>query len=627
MAQITYTDKNTGDNMLAIDANEIKAVVNANALIQSAGVPKLYVDMVNGLDTNNGDEDAPVKTWSKVFDLVKTGSYKNGFVSVARGSVFTSDDYPDAADVPVTQGHSLAEFPATGMGAVINGFEDYWHGVTIDSYGLGMEPIFDLRKIHTNASWSKTAGRTNIYEISFSSVAETGTTTYGGIWEDGVYLDQIFVNSGGGALVPDFTTETLMLDYLDANPGSWYIDQSVFGTDKYYIHAIDGSDVIANGKEYKSRFFDWFVVSNEGNTTDDSRSFVTVKNMVTIGNSHHNGAIWGANLQLFNITALEVARHGMMVQGYLEKCNVFITNPKFGGGCYHSFSQYQGTRRGTIYKECGAISWEDFDNPASNIAAFYYHAQSGSKMEELQYIDCWAVNCQTMFQSDSNVNLIKIKGGWGKNCKSLFYNIQADASIPCRWEFSDFKFTSNYKDSVALQLATTGNGVYNFNNCEIYWGGLKGFAITASAGTEINIYNSTFVWEFGSETWAKFRLNGGVASPKIRIINSVFANLKGSVLELLETVTGVAITSTDLIIENSTFGDFSVDSNIGIVAIQSAFANITDVDWAETDILNGVPIYGDFGMTQSSLATGRQAGKGIVNVDWVRGFYDLPITR
>ena len=70
MVQITYTDKNIGDNMLAVDANEIKNVVNTNALIQSVGIPKLYVDAVNGLDTNNGDEDAPIKTWSKVFDIV-----------------------------------------------------------------------------------------------------------------------------------------------------------------------------------------------------------------------------------------------------------------------------------------------------------------------------------------------------------------------------------------------------------------------------------------------------------------------------------------------------------------------------------------------------------------------------
>jgi hypothetical protein len=159
-----------------------------------------YANSVTGSDSNPGTSSlAPFATIAKLLTVWQAGQS----VGLAKGSTWREELlYP---------GNSSAVY----------------------AYGAsGNKPILDASDIIPNASWTKTGGRTNVYEFAVVLPARSGEVSFTNCWENDVNL----------ALVADVAT-------CDATAGSYYIAAHE-GAQTLYIHAPGSTDPIANGKTY-----------------------------------------------------------------------------------------------------------------------------------------------------------------------------------------------------------------------------------------------------------------------------------------------------------------------------------------------------------------------------------------
>jgi hypothetical protein len=161
-----------------------------------------YVDSVNGSDSNDGKtERTPLQTIAAL--EAKTIS-PGDVIALARGS------------------HWREQLDITAA------------NVTVLAYGSGARPILDGSDIALNASFSKTAGRTNVYEISITPEWNGSGKDFVNVWEDDTIL-----------------TRAASVANCDANAGSCYPSDEGAGTITLYVHATDSSDVTSNGAVYE----------------------------------------------------------------------------------------------------------------------------------------------------------------------------------------------------------------------------------------------------------------------------------------------------------------------------------------------------------------------------------------
>lgn len=158
----------------------------------------MYVDSVGGSDANSGKTPALAKQTIAGLGTITTGMR----VGLKRGSVWREQ-------LSIAAG-----------------------SVRVGAYGTGAMPILDAADV-VGANWTKTAGRTNIYEFTF-----TNPTSYAGgfpsLWENGARLRWI----------ADLTS-------LDAAPGRMYAATTTGATITVYVYPTGGGDPNANGKTYE----------------------------------------------------------------------------------------------------------------------------------------------------------------------------------------------------------------------------------------------------------------------------------------------------------------------------------------------------------------------------------------
>ena len=160
-----------------------------------------YVDSVNGDDGNDGR--APSRAFKTIARLEAAPLAEYDKVGVARNSNFR-----EQLDIAIDN-------------------------LTVADYGTGSLPVFDASAIAANATFTKTGGRTNVYEITVSPDVD-GVTTFINVWENDSFL-------------------TLATDVAncDATPGSYYVTSHVVAPLTIYVHASDSSDVRTNNKDYE----------------------------------------------------------------------------------------------------------------------------------------------------------------------------------------------------------------------------------------------------------------------------------------------------------------------------------------------------------------------------------------
>lgn len=170
-----------------------------------------YVNPATGSDANDGG--SPNQAWQTVSklndEMLYTGIFSKYHQSSSAGDTIVIDTSAAPLDLAGTnllfRSHAINVRAATGQ---------TWIDIK-------------THKTLANASFSKTGGYTNIYEI-----ADTQANTV--LWEDDKWLAK-----------PNTGTLATALTYLDANPGSFYTD----GT-KMYVHPTGSTNPVTDGKVY-----------------------------------------------------------------------------------------------------------------------------------------------------------------------------------------------------------------------------------------------------------------------------------------------------------------------------------------------------------------------------------------
>jgi hypothetical protein len=106
--------------------------------------------------------------------------------------------------------------------------------VTVKAYGTGADPDLDCSDIAANASWSKTGGRTNVYQIGVTTNYVANEPGFVSVWEDGVRLPIV-----------------ASVAACDAAAGSYYVLNNDSTTPTVYVHSTDSSAMTTNGKVYE----------------------------------------------------------------------------------------------------------------------------------------------------------------------------------------------------------------------------------------------------------------------------------------------------------------------------------------------------------------------------------------
>jgi hypothetical protein len=582
-----------------------------------------YVNSINGNDSNNGLSDTlAVKTWDKLNEIVTA----NSRVMISCGSEFRDDSLPDPADIPITPGHTASLFVAGGLATCINGYENKWQGVEIDIYGMGDYPLFDLRKTLDNASIIKEGGYTNVYRIDFDRVQQDNYgNEYGGMWEDESIFKEHVVNAGGVNPAYDNASETAAITAVDGEAGTFYFKRTTgIQAASYYFHIPNSGDPITNGKTYKVRYFDWFLVRTEGNTTNTSRAGITVKGIKTIGNAMHNGAIWGANITTYDVTVLEFARHGVMIHGFLQGCRVFFGNWLFGGAEYHAFSEYVGERRATIYRNCVAVGWKDNNDKGASIAGFYYHAGAGASYNELIYENCVVINSGTAFQIDSNVKFIKLTNPKVINCKRFLYNITPYTSTRAKIDIENPFIIGNISGTEGSTLMELREVDLTVTNGNIFWNGTNIIKLNTSEFQKIKFYNTMLCLK-GTGTFAYFRVYSMVDSPTIILKDCIIPNMDAGQKKLIEVESGVGYDSDKVIIDRCTMGDFSLLGFTNLTTMKATYPGVDDVNSAIAiaSILTDNPQYGKFNIDLSKLTDEYQGNIYAGETRGLQSHYDI----
>lgn len=187
--------------------------VNCHAAVFGSLVPaaKWYVDSVAGSDSNNGTSVAtPFQTIAKV--LEQTTNAKE-CIALKRGSHWREKmTLPNAWVCVVAYGST-----------------------TVD------RPLLDCSEIISTLAWSKTAGRTNIYQATVATDNEL--SAFLRAWEDDAAL-----------------FKATSLDNLDATPARYYTATDGGTSYVLYVHATGSGNPASNGKvyEYNKRSYGLF---------------------------------------------------------------------------------------------------------------------------------------------------------------------------------------------------------------------------------------------------------------------------------------------------------------------------------------------------------------------------------
>jgi len=160
-----------------------------------------YVDSVNGNDSNTGKSIG--QEFATIAALESAGIAAHDAIGLAAGSFWR-----EQLDI-----------------SVIN--------VTVAAYGVGAKPLLDASDAILSGSWSKTGGRTNVYEATIEPGSNRGTN-YIRIWEDDTRLDE----------VADIAT-------CDSTVGSYHVVNHETTSETVYIHTSGSDDPGSNGSTYE----------------------------------------------------------------------------------------------------------------------------------------------------------------------------------------------------------------------------------------------------------------------------------------------------------------------------------------------------------------------------------------
>lgn len=296
-----------------------------------------YVDSVLGSDSYDGK--TPSTAFATIAKLL-VGMKAGDSVSFAKGSTW------------------LETYTSPGIGCV---------AVT---HGSGSAPIFDCRDVAANASFTKTGGQTNVYQIAVSpDLAASGT--WNSVWEGSTRL-----------------VRATSIANCDVTPGSYYPSSDTVAPITMYVHASDSSSPITNENVYrysKRRYsFESYDYTNNG-----------INGVVGIGNLGESGSFRiGKSSILVSCQALEGNKHNIHTRDgcYLESVTASKAyyNPASPSKSYFVYNEDTPAGLGMSFVNCAVDNGGVLD---SNAEGFYGHYNISGSFGAVLVSGCTVADC------------------------------------------------------------------------------------------------------------------------------------------------------------------------------------------------------------------------------------------
>lgn len=316
----------------------------ADDVVSATGSGGWYADSVAGNDSNSGRfGNAPLRTLTA---LLAKPPVAGETVHLAGGSTFRAE--------------------LTGLVP----------GVTVQPYGAGARPIVDGRDVASAGAFTKTGGRTNVYQIAWTHGFDSG----GGkcqhrAWEAGAMMRRV---AWTGNLSNDLAT-------LDALPGGFLANiPTAGGPDTIYIHPIGNTDPRSDGKQYQFTQRRWAVQLYA------SANQAIVYSVDTIGNAHADGSLC-IDGYVEDSYARDGRVHNAFILGTAVDCHAIGIDIYDPSGDYAQFVTYYDisstgpSQRNVIYRRCVADTGIGYTQFGSG---FFVHTDGTRQFGTMQYETC-----------------------------------------------------------------------------------------------------------------------------------------------------------------------------------------------------------------------------------------------
>lgn len=387
-----------------------------------------YVDSINGDDGNTGT--SPAQAFATIAALESAGISAGDSIGLARGSTWR-----EQLDITVDN-------------------------VTVAAYGSGAVPILRADNVAANASFGKTGGQTNVYEISLTPEWFGSGKDFLNIWEDDVYL-----------------TRAADLGACDSTPGSYYPSGSS-GTITLYVHSSDSSDITSNGKvyEYSHRKYGLECRSASG---------VTITGITTMRNLHADGSmVVGPNGVITDCNCNDGSAHNILVERGCTLNNV-IASGAYNTASFTLFVYNANTPSGEIVTFNNCIATVPILN--AQATGFFGHKNTSGAFGTVRFNGCVAQNMAVGFNGQ---DAAKIE--W-ENCQAL------DCNQGYRYYVGGSTITNcTYRGSVrAVDIQAAG--LLTIDGLDVCLkNSSSGIGIYGTTAITVSISNSTFVRSGGT---------------------------------------------------------------------------------------------------------------------------------
>lgn len=538
---------------------------------------QIYVDSVNGNDSNNG---AAINTAYKTLAAAKVAALVRGSgvgIAFVRGSSWRED-----FDISTLNYVTIADA----------------------GYVADPMPIIDGSVIIANASFTKTAGYTNIYEYSYT---QTYTEGYPSWWEDGVMMQ--FVGTVGQTLATNLTA-------LDAAPGSFHLADdgtgsglSSAGAKKMYIHAGGSSDPTANGKLYEM--------------TDPTRggqlyvgTGAFLRKIHGRRNMHSAGSIQtGHDARVEGCVFEDGVKHNSLVaSGSYYRCVAWKgENGVRTASIMMEFYAAQGSGKNVLWDTCICVGTAPADTTRGVNGFGGHNSTPGTEYSTITVRDCTGYKLSTAFSLAAN-NLV-VERLYAKDCLipvALNSYVGPTVIVKDLWIHSETMQLHRgiYAQQVA-DLIVDGLRLYVDNASAIT--GTQKFGVFPTAGSTVTIKRSALHFA-NFPTSQNYSVIGGSASDVgITFTGNQLHNATGKDTLFLWTTNGT-VAHLNAANNNSYFTDAQVNSTTAGVAygnVTNYFAGVRPTFESASVIANPLfvsPSTGNFNAT----APGLPANSGLV---------------
>lgn len=318
----------SASNTLCRDVNIV--IENCTAI---TGAPMYYIDAVGGSDSNSG--------------LLITAPFKT--LGALPGSLVAD------TEINLKRGsHWREQLTLTA------------DNVTVQAYGAGAAPLLDCSDVISPAAWSKTGGRTYVYEATVP--LDTVANGWVRAWEDDAHL-----------------VRATSVANCDATTGSYFPSADAGASITLYIHATDGGNPASNGKVYEYS-------ARQAGIMARTATNLNLNGLATRRNYHNDGSIIvGPFAQVYNCTASEGSKHNVLCERGSYLYNVLADNSYYGGQPSSMFVYNTDTANGedVTFVNCTAQN----DALVADALGFYGHSNSGGNFGTVLFQDCVASNC------------------------------------------------------------------------------------------------------------------------------------------------------------------------------------------------------------------------------------------